>query len=183
MKKLTLLCASTAFIMPTMAFAQSSGTAELEGETEIVITGTRTSEVGGVQAPDTPKAKAVLTSEFIQHQTPGQSINDTINSLPGVSFQNNDPYGSAGGTMTIRGFDNSRISQTFDGIPLNDFGQLCSVLEPAGRSRIDRAGQRQPGLDRRRQPDRRGLRLDRQLPHPQPVPRIQGPHPGLGRRI
>jgi len=125
MKKLTLLCASTAFIMPTMAFAQSSGTAEIEGQTEIIITGTRTAEVGGVQAPDTPKAKAVLTSEFIQHQTPGQTINDTINSLPGVSFQNNDPYGSAGGTMTIRGFDNSRISQTFDGIPLNDSGNYA----------------------------------------------------------
>lgn len=125
MKKLTLLCASTAFFMPSLAYAQSSGTAEIEGETEIIVTGNRTAEVGGVQAPDTPKAKAVLTSEFIQHQTPGQSVNDTINSLPGVSFQNNDPYGSAGGTMTIRGFDNSRISQTFDGIPLNDSGNYA----------------------------------------------------------
>ncbi|MGZ8999417.1 MAG: TonB-dependent receptor plug domain-containing protein, partial [Allosphingosinicella sp.] len=65
------------------------------------------------------------TSEFIQRQTPGQTINDTINQLPGVSFQNNDPYGSAGGTMTIRGFDNTRISQTFDGVPLNDSGNYA----------------------------------------------------------
>jgi iron complex outermembrane receptor protein len=45
--------------------------------------------------------------------------------LPGVSFQNNDPYGSAGGTLSIRGFDGSRISQTFDGIPLNDTGNYA----------------------------------------------------------
>src|SRR3546814_15936398 len=45
--------------------------------------------------------------------------------LPGVSFQNNDPFGSAGGTLTIRGFDNSRISQTFDGIPRNDSGNYA----------------------------------------------------------
>src|SRR3546814_12779061 len=45
--------------------------------------------------------------------------------LPGVSFQNNDPFGSAGGTLTIRGFDNSRISPTFDGIPLNDSGNYA----------------------------------------------------------
>jgi iron complex outermembrane receptor protein len=125
MKKLTLFCATTALVMPTMAFAQSTGSVEMEDETEIVVTGTRTTDVGGVQTPDTTKAKAVLTDEFIQHQTPGQTINDTINQLPGVSFQNNDPYGSAGGTMTIRGFDNSRISQTFDGIPLNDSGNYA----------------------------------------------------------
>src|SRR3546814_16561834 len=45
--------------------------------------------------------------------------------LPGVSFQNNDPFGSAGGTLTIRWFANSRISQTFDGIPLNDSGNYA----------------------------------------------------------
>src|SRR6185295_3902452 len=38
---------------------------------------------------------------------------------------NNDPLGSAGGTLYIRGFDNSRISETFDGIPLNDTGNYA----------------------------------------------------------
>src|SRR3546814_1534313 len=45
--------------------------------------------------------------------------------LPGVSFQNNDPFGSAGGTLTIRWFANSRISLTFDGVPLNDSGNYA----------------------------------------------------------
>ena len=123
MKKLILLC-STAAILPTAAFAQSTGSQEFEKET-IIVTGTRTQQVGGVQAPDTPKAKAVLTQEFIARQNPGQTVLDTINSVPGVSFQNNDAYGSSGGTLSIRGFDSSRVSLTFDGIPLNDSGNYA----------------------------------------------------------
>ena len=124
MKKIALLCASTAFVMPGMALAQSTGSIEFEEEA-IVVTGTRERDIAGVETPDTSKTRAVLNSEFIQHQTPGQSINDTINHLPGVSFQNNDPYGSGGGTLTIRGFDATRISQTFDGVPLNDSGNYA----------------------------------------------------------
>ena len=107
------------------AFAQSTGTQDFEKE--IVVTGTRgtTQNVEGVASPDTPKAKAVLTSEAIMRATPGQSVLDTINQIPGVSFQNNDAYGSSGGTLNIRGFDATRISLTFDGIPLNDSGNYA----------------------------------------------------------
>ena len=109
--------------MPTAALAQSTGSVDFEKE--IVVTGTRTQEVGGIQSPDTPKAKAVLTQEIISRSNPGQTILDTINLVPGVSFQNNDAYGSSGGTLNIRGFDSSRISLTFDGIPLNDSGNYA----------------------------------------------------------
>ena len=110
--------------MPTAALAQSTGTQEFEEE-KIVVTGTRTQEVGGVQAPDTSKAKAVLTQEYIARQNPGQTVLDTINAVPGVSFQNNDAYGSSGGTLTIRGFTSDRVSLTFDGIQLNDSGNYA----------------------------------------------------------
>ena len=123
MKKLILLC-STAFVVPTAAFAQSTGTQEFEEE-KIIVTGTRTQEVGGVQTPDSSKAKAVLTQEYIARQNPGQSILDTINAVPGVSFQNNDAYGSSGGTLSIRGFSSDRVSLTFDGIQLNDSGNYA----------------------------------------------------------
>ena len=33
--------------------------------------------------------------------------------------------GTSGGTLNIRGFDSSRISLTFDGIPLNDSGNYA----------------------------------------------------------
>jgi iron complex outermembrane receptor protein len=125
MNKIALLCATTAFVMPGMAMAQSTGTVDFENDNAVVVTGNRQTSVAGVEAPDTSKTREVLNSTFIQRQTPGQTINDTINNLPGVSFTNNDPFGSAGGTMYIRGFDNSRISQTFDGIPLNDTGNYA----------------------------------------------------------
>jgi iron complex outermembrane receptor protein len=124
MKKLSLFCATTALVMPAMAFAQSTGSQDFEEE-EIVITGTRSQEVGGVTAPDTTKAKAALTDEVIARQNPGQTILDTINLIPGVSFQNNDAYGSSGGTLNIRGFSADRISVTSDGIPLNDTGNYA----------------------------------------------------------
>jgi iron complex outermembrane recepter protein len=112
---------SVAAVSTTAAHAQSTGS--IDFEEEIVVTATKSpSEVAGVQVPDATKAKAVLTQEFIERQNPGQTILDTINQIPGVSFQNNDAYGSAGGTLTIRGFDSSRISLTFDGVPLNDSG-------------------------------------------------------------
>jgi len=123
MKKFLVGCALSA-LAASSAYAQSTGSIDFE-QKEVVITGTRQSGVDGVVIPQTSRTKGVLTSQFIQHTVPGQSINDTINMLPGVSFQNNDPFGSAGGTLSIRGFDSSRISQTFDGIPLNDTGNYA----------------------------------------------------------
>jgi len=120
-KKFVLFC--TTAIMSSAGFAQSTGT--VEAEKNIIVTGTRTRSVGGVRTPDTSKAKVVLDQQMISRSNPGQSILDTVNLVPGVSFQNNDAYGSAGGTLTIRGFDSSRISLTFDGIPLNDSGNYA----------------------------------------------------------
>ena len=116
--------ALVALALPSAAHAQSTGSVDFDQE--IVITASSVNRgVGGVITPDTTKAKAVLTQDFIERQLPGQSINDIINQLPGVSFQNNDPFGNAGGKLSIRGFDNTRISQTFDGVPLNDSGSYA----------------------------------------------------------
>jgi iron complex outermembrane receptor protein len=117
--------AFAAMIIPGAAFAQSTGSQDFD-QGDVVVTAARPNKgIAGVQIPDSPKAKGVLTQEFIARQTPGNTILDTINMLPGVSFQNNDPFGSAGGTLTIRGFDSSRISLTFDGVPLNDTGNYA----------------------------------------------------------
>ncbi len=124
MKKLAILCATTALACPASVWAQSTGSVDFD-EGAIVVTGTISRDVLGVEAPDTSKTRQVLNDEFIQRQTPGQTVNDIINNMPAVSFQNNDPYGSAGGTLNIRGFDSTRISQTFDGVPLNDSGNYA----------------------------------------------------------
>ncbi|MEA3538717.1 MAG: TonB-dependent receptor [Pseudomonadota bacterium] len=110
-----------AFLLPATAFAQSTGSIDFEDDV-IIVTGSVSRDVGGVIIPDTPKAKGVLTQDLIERQNPGQTILDTINTLPGVNFQNNDAYGSSGGTLNIRGFNSQRVSLTLDGVPLNDSG-------------------------------------------------------------
>ena len=109
--------------MPATAYAQSTGT--VTTEEQIVITGARTRNVGGIQAPDTTKAKATITKELIDRQQAGNTILNVINLVPGVNFTQSDAYGSAGGNIRIRGFDGNRISLTFDGVPLNDSGNYA----------------------------------------------------------
>ena len=128
MRKISLLCATTALMVPAMAFAQSTGSQEVEetNAEEIVVTGTRTDRgVGGVVVPDVPKTRSVLTQELIARQPEGQSILQTINLVPGVNYTNTDPYGSAGGNLRIRGFPGNRIALLWDGLPLNDTGNYA----------------------------------------------------------
>lgn len=118
------LCASTALASGLMfggvAMAQSSGTAIVE---ELVITAAGQKNFDGAIIAETePKSRSSIGAELIQRQVPGQTVLDSINLLPGVNFNNNDAYGSAGGDVTIRGVDAQRIALLQDGIPLNDSG-------------------------------------------------------------
>ncbi|MCD1590924.1 TonB-dependent receptor [Qipengyuania citrea] len=106
------------------AAAQSTGSVDFD-DSVIIVSGARETGVGGIENPDTTKAKQVLGEEIIRRQRPGQTVNDIVNLVPGVSFQNNDPWGSSGGGFTIRGFGADRVSQTLDGLPLNDSGNYA----------------------------------------------------------
>jgi iron complex outermembrane receptor protein len=125
MNKFTLLCATSALVMPSMAFAQSTGSTTVEEE-EIVVTGVRgETGVGGIVVPDVPKTRSVLTSEILERKSDGQSILQAINLIPGVNYTNTDPYGSSGGNLRIRGFPGNRIAFLLDGLPLNDTGNYA----------------------------------------------------------
>jgi len=133
-KKTTLFLCSTAVLLPTTAYAQSTGTIETEKDT-IVITGTRAQKgIDGVVLQDSTKAKGLITQEYIAKQNPGQTLLNSINYIPGVNFTQNDAYGSSGGNLRIRGFDGNRVSVTFDGVPLNDSGNYAifpnQLLDP-----------------------------------------------------
>jgi iron complex outermembrane receptor protein len=118
--------ALSASMIAGSALAQSSGTiaAEAAVSEEIVVTGQRgpRNVAGAIVAVEEPKSRAVLTQEFISTAVPGQSILDTINLLPSVTFTNSDAFGSAGGDVSVRGFDSQRVALLFDGVPLNDSG-------------------------------------------------------------
>jgi iron complex outermembrane receptor protein len=122
------LCASSALagglLLATAAMAQSTGTAVVE---ELVVTGTSGPKNldGAIVAEREPKSRASITAEFIERQAPGQTVLDTINLLPGVNFTNNDAFGSAGGDITLRGFDSQRVALLQDGVPLNDSGNYA----------------------------------------------------------
>ncbi|HVY83623.1 MAG TPA: TonB-dependent receptor plug domain-containing protein, partial [Caulobacterales bacterium] len=105
------------------AYAQS--TASQITEDEVVVTGARRTVDGAISAESGAKARSTITQAFIEQQTPGQTILEQINLIPGVSFSNNDAYGTSGGELNIRGFDSARISLTFDGIQLNDTGNYA----------------------------------------------------------
>lgn len=111
----------------TAASAQSTGSTTFEDEDtveEVVITGYRGPQsVDGLAVAETvTRARSTLTQEYLETQQPGQSVLQTLNILPGVTFNNQDPYGGSGGDITIRGFDAQRISLNLDGIQLNDTG-------------------------------------------------------------
>jgi iron complex outermembrane receptor protein len=108
------------------ALAQSSGTEAIEEDlSEVVVSATRIRAIGIVGDQNAPKSRVSLTGEYLDKQLSGQSVFQALNQIPGVSFTNSDPFGSAGGNLRIRGFDGSRVSVTFDGVPLNDSGNYA----------------------------------------------------------
>lgn len=123
----SLILAGTALVSlasATTVFAQSTATQEAEKTTEVIVRGTRAG-AGPINKETGPKQKSVISQDYISLQSPGQTIAETLNIVPGVNFTSNDPYGSSGGDIFIRGLDNSRISLTFDGVQLNDAGNYA----------------------------------------------------------
>ncbi|MGZ9098559.1 MAG: TonB-dependent receptor [Brevundimonas sp.] len=117
-------------LVASAASAQSSGTVATEATElgSVVVTGVRgpfTTD-GTIVAESVAKTRSTITQEFISTQNPGQTILQTLNLIPGLNFVNADPYGNSGGNIRMRGFDGSRVSLTFDGVPLNDTGNYAT---------------------------------------------------------
>lgn len=118
----------TGLLAAGAASAQSTGTEAAESTVEEVqVVGTRgpATTDGTIVAETVGKTRSTITQEFIATQTPGQTIIQSLNLVPGLNFVNADPYGSSGGNLRLRGFDGNRISLTFDGVPLNDTGNYA----------------------------------------------------------
>jgi len=106
------------------AMAQSTGSQANEVE-NVVVRAAGQRAVAGQIVETLPKSRASVDAEFLATQSTGQNVFQSLNLLPGVSFTNNDPYGSSGGNLRLRGFDGNRVSVTFDGVPLNDTGNYA----------------------------------------------------------
>jgi len=117
------LTALTVAMSAGVAHAQSTGSQVFEEE-ELVVVG-RSNNVGVINAETAPRAVVTVTEDYIETQIPGQTILESLNLVPGVTFSNNDAYGSSGGALNIRGFDGARVSLQFDGAQLNDTGNYA----------------------------------------------------------
>jgi iron complex outermembrane receptor protein len=108
------------------ALAQSSGTEAIEEDmSEVVVSATKVRTIGIMNDQTAPKSRVTLSGEYLETQLSGQSLFQGLNQIPGVNFTNSDPFGTSGGNLRIRGFDGSRVSVTFDGVPLNDSGNYA----------------------------------------------------------
>ncbi|WP_395644817.1 TonB-dependent receptor [Terricaulis sp.] len=118
--------ALTALTMSMAGVANAQSTAsQVEEEEVIVVTGTRQSAEGVIAPEQAARARASVTQEYLETQTSGQTVLNSLNLIPGVNFTSTDAYGSSGGAINMRGFDGARISLTVDGIPLNDTGNYA----------------------------------------------------------
>lgn len=127
---------------PGAVFAQSTGSAAVEDQlTEVIVEGKRIVTLGAVTEQTATKTRVAIDQAYLSTQVGGQTIMQSLNQMPGVNFTNNDAYGTSGGNLRIRGFDGSRISATFDGMPLNDSGNYSlytnQILDPELVERID----------------------------------------------
>ncbi len=143
-KQLALLASALALVaFSPNAMAQSSGTQAQEEElAEVTVTSKRqVLNFAGVTEQNAPKSRIAVTSDYLDTQTAGQTVFQSINLVPGVNFTNSDAYGSSGGNLRIRSFDGSRVSVTFDGLPLNDSGNYAlftnQMLDPELVDRVE----------------------------------------------
>jgi iron complex outermembrane recepter protein len=140
--RVQLLVLAGSVLSAPLAYAQSSGSLAVEEAlTEVTVSASRIKSLGTVVEQNATKTRVAITQEYLQTQQAGQTIMQSLNQVPGVNFTNNDAYGGAGGNLRIRGFDGSRISATFDGMPINDSGNYAlftnQLLDPELIEQVD----------------------------------------------
>lgn len=113
--------ALTGLFVASAALAQSTATEEVE---VVVVKGAKKG-LGPINKETGTKTKTAIGQDYISAQSAGQTIAETLNLAPGYNFTNNDPYGSSGGNVRLRGLDGSRVSLTMDGVQLNDAGNYA----------------------------------------------------------
>jgi iron complex outermembrane receptor protein len=111
-------------VSATGALAQSTATTELDSIVVTAKSGPKTLD-GTMVAETAPKAKYTITNAFLARQADGQTVLQSLNLVPGVMFENSDPYGSSGGSIRLHGQDGAHIGFLVDGVPLNDGGNYA----------------------------------------------------------
>jgi iron complex outermembrane receptor protein len=105
----TLLAAALSLALAPTAWAQQAPSATDLDAVSVIGSG----EARQVQR---------ITRENLDILPPGTSLQKTLNLLPGVNAQSADALGTNEQSMTLslRGFNSTRLGYTLDGVPLGD---------------------------------------------------------------
>jgi iron complex outermembrane recepter protein len=107
----TSLCSAKAFAASAAAIPAAADATDADAGAEIIVTGR--GETRQVQK---------ISQDDIAILAPGTSTLKALDKLPSVNFQSADPFGTYEWSerITVRGFDQSRLGFTLDGIPLGN---------------------------------------------------------------
>lgn len=87
-------------------------------------TGTTVQQLDAVSVIGQGETRQVqrITQQDIPVLPPGTSIQKLLNRMPGVNVQSNDAFGAneESQTISLRGFNGTRLGYTLDGLPLGD---------------------------------------------------------------
>jgi iron complex outermembrane receptor protein len=75
----------------------------------------------------TPKTETTVKEEELKVRSGAGGVNifKAIELTPSLNVQTDDAYGLGGGSIRLRGFDNTQIGVTIDDMPLNDVGNFA----------------------------------------------------------
>lgn len=76
---------------------------------------------GGLMPPQSaPRSQSGITRDFIAKQSPSSNITSLIADLPGVTVSSQDPFGTTGDHLQVRGLNETQFGYLFEGAPLAD---------------------------------------------------------------
>ena len=115
------LTIAVAIVLSAAASAHAATTADTGASTDAALSAQTLDTVSVIGQGETRQVQRI-TAVDKQVLPPGTSGQKILDRLPGVSVQSNDAFGAneESQTISLRGFDKSRLGYTLDGIPLGD---------------------------------------------------------------
>src|SRR5690606_15925251 len=101
-------CALALAVAATGAKAQSTATQieDLQELKEITVMARyAASTMGLINAEQATRSRSTVSNDYLATQLAGQSVAQSLNLVPGLSFTSTDAYGASGGNLRMRSFD------------------------------------------------------------------------------
>ncbi len=77
---------------------------------------------GLIKVQTAPKSVSTVSNDYIQKQAPATSPFMLVQLLPGAVVSEVDPWGLSGGSIALRGLDQTEMAFIWEGMPISDVG-------------------------------------------------------------